>query len=221
MQKYSDNDHYLDLETGVLKNKLGIQDKIILEQREADYATARAYELAKTPLKGSFDLDHLKAIHRHLFGDVYAWAGKLRDIDLAKGSSYFANYMHIISAARPIFAKLATEVCLIGLDKAVFSVRAAYYLGEINALHPFREGNGRAQREFINHLAYKNGLSIAWDAITQEDMIQASIESHHTGDTTRFAGFIRDNLYPRVKAVQIDDTTPKSQRPKPSSKPNP
>ena len=197
MQKYSDNDHYLDLETGVLKNKLGIQDKTILEQREADYATARAYELAKTPLDGNFDLDHLKAIHKHLFGDVYAWAGELRDIDLAKGDSYFANHMHIVSAARPIFAKLATEGYLTGLDTAAFSERAAYYLGEINVLHPFREGNGRTQREFINHLAYKNGLSIAWDTITQEDMIQASIESYHTGDTTRFTCFIRDNLHPR------------------------
>jgi cell filamentation protein len=132
-----------------------------------------------------------------LFGDVYAWAGELRDIDLAKGDSYFANHMHIVSAARPIFAKLATEGYLTGLDTAAFSERAAYYLGEINVLHPFREGNGRTQREFINHLAYKNGLSIAWDTITQEDMIQASIESYHTGDTTRFTCFIRDNLHPR------------------------
>ena len=197
MQKYAGNDHYLDPETGVLKNKLGVQDPTILEEREADYATARSYELAKTPLDGHFDLNHLKAIHKHLFGDVYAWAGELRDIDLAKGNRYFANHTHIVSAARPIFAKLATEGCLIGLDTAAFSERAAYYLGEINALHPFREGNGRAQREFINHLAYKNGLSIAWDTITQEDMIQASIESFHNGDTTRFAGFIRDNLHPR------------------------
>jgi fido (protein-threonine AMPylation protein) len=55
------------------------------------------------------------------------------------------------------------------------------------------------QREFINHLAYKNGFSIAWDNIAQEDMIQASIESFHEGDTTRFAGFIRDNLHIRIK----------------------
>lgn len=197
MQKYTGNDHYLDAETGVLKNKLGVQSSIILEQREADYATARAYELSQALLEGCFDLDHLKAIHKHLFGDVYAWAGELRDIDLAKGNSYFANHLHIVSAARPVFAKLADEGYLTGLDTAAFSERAAYYLGEINALHPFREGNGRAQREFINHLAYKNGLSIAWDNITQEEMIQASIESFHKGDTMRFAGFIRDNLHVR------------------------
>jgi cell filamentation protein len=206
MQKYAGNDHYLDPETGVLKNKLGVRSATVLEQREADYAAARAYELAQTPLDGRFDLDHLKAIHKHLFGDVYVWAGELRDIDLAKGNSYFANHLHIVSAARPVFAKLADEGCLVGLDMAVFSERAAYYLGEINALHPFREGNGRAQREFINHLAYKNGFSIAWDRITQDVMIQASIESFHNGDTTRFAGFIRGNLGVRKpKPTQKDE----------------
>jgi cell filamentation protein len=202
MQKYAGNDHYLDPDTGVLKNKLGIQDQTLLEEREADYATARAYELAKTPIEGRFDLDHLKAIHKHLFGDVYEWAGELRDIDLSKGNSYFANHTRIVSAARPLFEKLAGESCLGGQDAAAFSERAAYYLGEINALHPFREGNGRGQREFINHLAYKNGLSIAWNKITQEEMIQASIESFHHGDTTRFARFIHDNLHPRVKVQQ-------------------
>jgi len=199
MNKYAGNDHYLDPESGVLKNKLGIQDNAILEQREADYAAARAYELAKTPLDGNFDLNHLKAIHRHLFGDVYAWAGEIRDIDLAKGNSFFAIHTRIVSAARPIFNKLATEDYLTGLDAEAFSERAAYYLSEINALHPFREGNGRAQREFINHLAYKNGFSIAWDGITQEDMIQASIDAHHEGDTSKFVDFIRSNLRPRAK----------------------
>jgi len=63
MQKYAGHDHYLDSETGVLKNKLGIKDPVILQEREADYATARAYELAKTPLEGRFDLGHLQAIH--------------------------------------------------------------------------------------------------------------------------------------------------------------
>lgn len=200
MQKYAGNDHYLDLKTGILKNKLGIQDQATLQEREADYAAARAYELAKTPLAGHFDLGHLKSIHKHLFGDVYLWAGELRDIDLAKGNSYFANHMHIVSAARPIFAKLAKEGYLIGLDREIFSERAAYYLSEINALHPFREGNCRAQREFINHLAYKNGFSIAWANMSQEAMLQASIKSFHNGDTTQFAQFIRDNLQFRVKS---------------------
>jgi cell filamentation protein len=217
MQKDADNDHYLDPETGVLKNKLGIKNQTILHECEADYAAVRAYELAKTPMNGRFDIDHLKAIHKYLFGDVYAWAGELRDIDLAKGDSYFTNHTHILSAARPIFAKLAAENALTGLSVAAFSERAACYLGEINAIHPFREGNERAQREFINHLAYKNGLSIAWDNITQEEMLQASSESFHKGDTARFAGYIRDNLYPRLRATQTEITMRK--RPQKTAQP--
>ena len=81
-----------------------------------------------------------------------------------------------------------------GLDAVAFSTRAAYYLGEINALHPFREGNGRAQREFINHLAFRNGYFIEWKNISQQDMIQASIESFHKADNAKFAAFICNNL---------------------------
>ncbi len=197
--KYSNKDHYLDPDTGVLRNKLGIRDSAILEQREADYAAARSYELALHPIKGSFDLAHLCAIHRHLFGDVYDWAGELRDVDVAKGDSLFAHHTHIEAAAKPIFEQLAQENYLAGLEARAFSERAAHYLGEINALHPFREGNGRAQREFINHLAYKNGYFIAWSAISVADMVQASIESFHAGNTAKFAELIRANLRKRPK----------------------
>jgi cell filamentation protein len=194
MAKYEGKDHYLDPETGVLKNKLGIKDEDELKEAEAASVGWRSFQLSEQPIQGSFDLNHLKAIHKHLFGDIYEWAGELRDIDLARGASYFANHLHIVGAAAPIFEKLAEEGCLKGLDAAAFSERAAYYLGEINALHPFREGNGRAQREFINHLAYKNGYVIEWKNISQEDMLQAAIASFHHGDNTKFAAFIRDNL---------------------------
>jgi len=194
MAKYEGQDHYLDPETGVLKNKLGISEEEELKAAEASLVAWRSYQLVEKPIQGRFDLDHLKAIHQHLFKDVYEWAGELRDIDLARDNSYFANHRHIIKAAGLIFAKLAEENYLQGLDGADFSTRAAYYLGEINALHPFREGNGRAQREFINHLAYNNGYLIDWTNISEDDMIQASIESFHRRDNSKFAAFIRDNL---------------------------
>lgn len=193
MNKYSNRDHYLDPATGVLINKLGITDAETLEKQEADYAAARSYELAADPLKGNFNLVHLQAIHKRMFGDLYTWAGELRTIDISKGDNFFAHHTHIENAARPIFKKLAEENNLTGLDVEKFSDRAAHYLGEINALHPFREGNGRVQREFINHLAYKNGFRIDWGNITQPDMIQASIESFK-GDCSKFAAYIRANL---------------------------
>lgn len=211
MAKYEGQDHYLDPETGVLKNKLGIEDEDELNKAEASLAAWRGFQLFQKPIQGRFDLDHLKAIHKHLFQDVYEWAGDLRDIDLSRGDSYFANHPRIVSAAQPIFEKLAKEGCLEGLDSAAFSERAAYYLGEINALHPFREGNGRAQREFINHLAYANGYFIEWRNVNVQDMIEASPQSFQRGDNTKFAAFIRDNLH-KLPASGPDETSPSKKR---------
>ncbi len=193
--RYSSDDHYLDLASGILKNRLGITEAATLEQAEAALVATRSYELSQTPLEGRFDLAHLQAIHRHLFNDVYEWAGQLRTIDIGKGGHLFAHHAHIGSAAAPIFKQLAEEKHLAGLDPAAFSDRAAHYLGELNALHPFRDGNGRAQREFVSHLAHATGYYVAWENVKQPAMLQASIASFR-GDTSKLAAIIREILLP-------------------------
>ena len=193
MSKYSNDDEYIDPQTGVLKNLLNIASEAILEENEATFASIRSFELVKNPLPGDFDLAHLQALHKYLFQDVYAWAGECRTIDINKGGNAFAHHNYIKSAARPIFQKLAEEQFLTQLGEEEFSERAAYYLGEINALHPFREGNGRAQREFISHLGYKKGYYIDWKNISQANMVEASIESFK-GDCSKFAAFIFANI---------------------------
>ena len=193
MSKYSNRDHYIDAVTGVLKNRLGITTEIELEKAEANFAGLRSYNLMQSPIQGKFDLTHLKAIHRYLFQDVYEWAGECRDIDIAKGDYLFAHHTHIETAVKDIFAKLACEKYLSELSESDFCNRAACYFGEINALHPFGEGNGCAQREFINHLAYANGYYIEWKNIRATDMIQASVESIH-GDCSKLAADLCANL---------------------------
>ncbi len=195
MPKYSGDDPYIDPQSGVFKNRLGITDDALLKATEADFAAERSRELSQAPLKGRFDLAHLQAIHRHLFGDVYEWAGELRTIDISKGGHLFAHHPHIETATAPIFKQLAAENHLAGLNAGLFSERAAHYLAELNALHPFREGNGRAQREFISHLAQANGYYIAWENMKSDDMLQASIASFK-GDLSQLAAIIRDNLPP-------------------------
>ena len=81
MSRYSGSDPYLD-GSGVLKNRLGINDEATLEQAEADIVAARSFELSQKPLSGRFDLAHLQAIHQRLFADLYDWAGQLRTIDI-------------------------------------------------------------------------------------------------------------------------------------------
>ena len=192
MSRYSGSDPYLD-GSGVLKNRLGINDEATLEQAEADIVAARSFELSQKPLSGRFDLAHLQAIHQRLFADLYDWAGQLRTIDISKGGNRFAHFAQIENAATPIFQQLALENHLAGLSRDAFGQRAAHYLGELNALHPFREGNGRAQREFISHLAHANGYCIAWENIDPAALLKASIASFH-GDVSLLAKLIRENL---------------------------
>jgi cell filamentation protein len=140
---------------------------------------------------GSFDLPHLCAIHRYLFQDVFPWAGELRRVGLSKtGGAAFAAPMHIASALNRTFIALRQENLLHGLDRLTFCQRAAFYLGEINAVHPFREGNGRTQREFIRQLAANAGYTLSWAGISPADNLAASIASHTRGDNSGLAAML-------------------------------
>ncbi|SAI73138.1 Probable adenosine monophosphate-protein transferase fic [Bordetella ansorpii] len=193
MAKYTADDAYSDPETGVLINRLGIRDEALLAKIEATYAMLRATELARQPLSGSFDLAHLQAIHKKLFGDVYDWAGQIRTVDIAKGRTQFASVHHIERYAPQITGPLARENYLRGLDADTFSRRAAHYLGELNVLHPFREGNGRTLRAFTSQLAQQAGYHIAWSGISRADMTEASIQAYHAGSEL-LAELIRANV---------------------------
>ena len=107
--------------------------------------------------------------------------------------------MYIGSALQELFEKLAKEKLLINLDAPSFITRAAFYLGEINAIHPFREGNGRTQREFIRQLALHAGHPLSWSLVgtgfTQQQMIDASILSHTRGDNSTLAAIIDAALF--------------------------
>ncbi len=170
------DDPYVIPGTITLINKLGLRDAKLLQKAERGYAFERDIELRLWPIEGQYDLEHLKAIHKYLFQDVYPWAGDIRTVDIAK-DSLFALPVHIEPVAKQLFMELASEKCLQGLDRPAFITRAAYYLGEINAIHPFREGNGRTQRAFVVSLAREAGYEIDWSQTTQGEMLEASIHS--------------------------------------------
>jgi cell filamentation protein len=164
--------------SGVLTNKLGISDPDILRQAVADISAARMDELAARPLRGMYDLTHLRAIHRRIFGDVFAWAGQIRTIPIFKETG-FCLPQHIESYAAEEFVKLARENYLRGLGRERFAERVAYYHAEINELHPFREGNGRAQRAFLGQLAGEAGFCLDWTAVQAEDNLRAAVAAHN------------------------------------------
>nr|WP_275064699.1 Fic family protein [Bartonella sp. AU55XJBT] len=174
-------------------NRFGIKDKATLQRVEPTFAYIRSYELDSIPIRGKFDLGHMKEIHRKLFGDIYEWAGQIRSVNIAKGNSMFANYNQIESYALKITQQLAKEHYLRGLNMDEFSQRAGYYMGEVNALHPFREGNGRTQREFMGQLANEAGYHINWKGIEKQEMIEASIAAHF-GNLEYLSALIHKNL---------------------------
>jgi cell filamentation protein len=186
-------DPYLDKATGVLRNLLGIGNQAALDKAESSLSFLRSNELSEFPVQGNFDLAHLQAIHQRLFGDVYDWAGQIRQVEIQKGSTAFARQLAIEGAARQLFKLLADERQLKGLDVELFSQRAGHYLGEINVLHPFREGNGRTQREFIRQLAQAAGHRLDWIGITQADMLSASIAAYN-GDAKDLTCLIRAGI---------------------------
>lgn len=123
-------DPYLDKNSGVLRNLLGITDQAALDTAESSLSFLRASELIEKPVIGLFDLPHLQAIHQRLFGDVYDWAGQLRLVEIQKGTTAFARQMVIESAAGQLFGQLLKEQYLRGVDAQAFSLRAGFYLGE-------------------------------------------------------------------------------------------
>ena len=136
----------------------------------------RLMDLLEKPISGKFDLEHLRNIHKYIFQDIYPWAGKIRTVDIAK-SNMFCKVQFIEMQAKEIFGKLQKDDYLKQLSKEKFAKRAAYYFSEINALHPFREGNGRTQRELIRQLACESGYILHFAAITETEMMEASIDS--------------------------------------------
>ena len=171
-------DPYTDPVTGVLRNRLGLRTAGELQTAEREITHAALVFLRESPVPPGYDLRHLCAIHRRIFGDIYDWAGQLRAVAIAKGS-WFCLPQYIESSAAEIFRALHGESLLRGLPRDVFAGRLAYYLGEVNAVHPFREGNGRAQRAFFEQLASDAGFILDWQHLDADRNVAASAAIMH------------------------------------------
>lgn len=164
-------------DSSVLKNKLDIRDPALLRKVEADLSTARQAEIFHIPVAGRFTATHLCNIHRKLLGDVYSFAGHFRREDIAKGPIRFVTYSQIKEKLRRLLGQLQQEKWLENVPFEAFAARSAYYMAELNYIHPFREGNGRAIREFMRLLFLHNGYVVQWDAVDVEALLNAMIDS--------------------------------------------
>lgn len=162
----------------VLKNKFNIKDDVKLEKVERIITTSKVMELNQNPIRGNFDLKHLQKIHKFIFNDVYEWAGKIRTEEITKGNTNFAPTPYILDGMKEqIFDPLKKEKFLKGLNAEDISKRLAYYYSELNFAHPFREGNGRTQREFIKNIAAKNGFDLDWNKANPDKLMRATISA--------------------------------------------
>jgi cell filamentation protein len=188
-------DSQFDERNGVLKNKLNAVDPAGLMELAADFATMRLSQLLVKPVPGKFDIAHLRAIHKYIFQDVFPWAGDFREVTTSRTNSFgFPPPQFLVPSLETIFAALKVENHLKGLTADAFALRAGHCLGEINAVHPFREGNGRTQREFIRTLARQAGHRLTWAGLTPEENNEASRVSYATGDSAGLAALIRKRL---------------------------
>lgn len=189
-------DPYVYPGTDVLRNLRDLRDSEELSRFEMDMTTRRLAELKdKHNPAGKFDSRHLQAIHRAIFQDVYPWAGQFRTVNIARpGQFYFAFAEQIVPTLHNTFEVLRDEGHLQGLAAEGFARRAAHYLGELNAIHPFRDGNGRTQREFIRQLAARAGHLLEWRLVTRAAIYEASQRSFQRGDSTGLAEVIAQAL---------------------------
>lgn len=172
-------DDYCYPGTTVLKNKLDLRDAEELADFEAEVSDTRSDEEAPA---GNLDFKHFKAIHQHLFQDVYDWAGEIRTVRMSKDSSMFCYPENIESEAKKLFTKLQNDKFLEGLSSNEFAKKSAHFLAELNAIHAFREGNGRAQMSFFLLLADQADHPLDLDDFDPDTFLDAMITSFNADE---------------------------------------
>ena len=181
------DDPYTYENSTVLVNKLDLREQTELDAFEAEISSARAGE----PLpEGNLDFAHFKSVHHHLFQDVYEWAGEARTVRISKGNNPFCFPENIESQATKLFDKLRADGFLQSLDGPAFADQAAHFLGELNAIHAFREGNGRTQLTFFALLADHAGRPIDLDKLDPHEMLDAMMASFD-GEDVKLANVIK------------------------------
>lgn len=176
--------------TTVLQNLLDIRDAELLEEVELALFLTRAAE----PIPpGAFDVEHLMEVHRFLFQDVYPWAGQLRTIRIGKQNNWFCYPEYIASELARAFAELGDPQALGRMPPRAFSSHVAHFMAELNAVHPFREGNGRTHLTFLVMLAEHAGHGFDASKLERGRVMRAMIESF-SGDEGELAALIEDAL---------------------------
>ena len=179
--------------TTCLVNKFGIKNEKQLSEIEADITFAKTSKLEEIPLKGNFDLEHYKSIHKFLFEDLYSWAGELRKINISKKGTNFANADELEYLCTECFQRPKENNYYRNTDFDYFVENIVDLYCTLNILHPFREGNGRTERIFISQLIRFNGYDIDFSDIDTDYLMFATIQSAQ-GITDNLVNLFKENI---------------------------
>lgn len=174
--------------TIVLRNLLDVEDAALLEEAELALFLIRA---AQPFPAGDFDRKHYLDLHRHMFQDVYSWAGQIRSIRIGKNGNWFCYPEYIDAKLDRVFTELGDADRLENMTAASFASHVGHFLAELNAVHPFREGNGRTQLAFLAMLADRAGFGFDEDKVDRDRVLQAMVESF-SGDEAALISLIQD-----------------------------
>lgn len=160
--------------TPVLRNLGDFRDQDRLDEFESAMFLLRSSQPWPA---GELGVDYYRRLHRHLFQDVYAWAGEFRSVRIGKGGNWFCYPEYISGEMERLFAWAAQRQWFSEHAAPDFVADAARFLADLNAIHPFREGNGRTQLAFLSVLCDVNGLPFNDAALHPETVLQAMIAS--------------------------------------------
>lgn len=179
------NGYLIPPDHSVLRNLVGATSDEELRAAENDLLEYRFAELREDPglVPRTYDLDHVRKLHRHFFQDVYAWAGELRTVGLTKGVGHpFLTPREIPALVARVAQRIARTDRLRQVPPPHLSREIAELYDLLNYAHPFREGNGRTQREFFAQLLGESGHGLAWDRIETSDLHFACEVARNRGD---------------------------------------
>jgi cell filamentation protein len=160
--------------TNILQNRLDVRNADLLEKFELELSAMRAEE----PLpQGNFDAPHYRSIHHHLFQDVYEWAGQYRNVRTSKSGNAFCYPEHIPAAMATLCERFHYGQRFANRTVEEFVTLIAEFLAELNAIHPFREGNGRSQLAFIGLIGETFGHPFHFNRLERDSFLSAMIES--------------------------------------------
>lgn len=192
--KYIDPDQtYTDPITGILKNLQGITDPDVLLFVESSAVTKRLQQLYDNPIEIK-DSNSLLVIHHYLFQDVYAWAGKVRTVNIYKDGKPFFNGERFSMGFQYIDTLINDYRNIEKLNKEALASKLSEILDNVNFLHPFREGNGRTQREFLRLLALEKGLTLNLNPPDNKDVYDKYMKGTIEGDLKILTELILESI---------------------------